>query len=282
MIDYHVHTSLCNHANGSMEQYVRSAAEAGLKEICFLDHLTLHENGKHLSMSPDDVPIYFHAARHLARVYRDRIIVKVGLEVDMDPEHTQQIIDAIAPFSFDVIGGSIHFINDINIVSSKEADAARERMDIKDICEIYLEKIDAMLDADIIDVACHLDVTKKFGRPTPEGFDYKYNEILSKIRYKDLAVELNTSGLNHGASEFYPSPRLLAMCREKGIPVTLGSDAHAPSSVGRHYDKAIDMLKAAGYTSVAAFTRRQRYDMPLANWRWPATDMAISQNHSGG
>lgn len=265
MIDYHVHTSLCNHANGTMEQYVQSAAAAGLREICFLDHLTLHENGKHLSMSPADVPIYFHAARHLSHVYRDRITVKVGLEVDMDPAHTQQIIDTIAPFSFDVIGGSIHFINDINIVSSQGADAGRERMRIAELCEIYLEKIDAMLDTDIIDFVCHLDVTKKFGRGTPDGFVYKYDEILSKIRYKDLAVELNTSGRNHGASEFYPSPRLLAMCREKGIPVTLGSDAHSPSSVGRHYDKAIDMLRAIGYTSVSAFTRRQRYDMPLTN-----------------
>lgn len=263
MLDYHVHTSLCNHANGAMEQYVQSAVEAGLKEICFLDHLTLHEQGKHLSMSPSDVPIYFHAARRLARVYRDRITVKVGLEVDMDPAHTRQILDTISPFSFDVIGGSIHFINDINIVSSKVADAVREQMDIKNICEIYLEKIDAMLDADIIDFVCHLDVTKKFGRQTPDGFEHKYDEILSKIRYKDLAVELNTSGRNHGASEFYPSPPLLAMCREKGIPVTLGSDAHSPSSVGRHYDKAIDLLKSMGYTSIAAFTRRRRYDIAL-------------------
>ncbi len=263
MIDYHVHTSLCSHAVGSMEQYVRAAVGIGLKEICFLDHLTLHEKGKHLSMAPADVPIYFHAARQLAGFYRDRIAVKVGLEVDMDPKYTDDITDIISPFSFDVIGGSIHFINDINIVSSKNADSGREQMDIADICERYLEKIDAMLDADVIDVVCHLDVTKKFGRPTPADFERKYNEILSKIRNKNLAVELNTSGLKHGAAEFYPSPRLLALCHEKGIPVTLGSDAHSPASVGRHYDKAIDMLKTMGYASVAAFTRRQRYDIAL-------------------
>jgi histidinol-phosphatase (PHP family) len=263
MIDYHVHTSLCNHAVGSMEQYVRAAVAAGLKEICFLDHLTLHEKGKHLSMAPADLPLYFHAARRLAQVYRDKIMVKVGLELDMDPAHTQQLQDIISIFSFDMIGGSIHFIQDTNIVSSKDGNAARDQMDIADICGGYLEKIDAMLDADIIDVVCHLDVTKKFGRQTPKGFEHKYDEILSKIRYKNLAVELNTSGLAHGAAEFYPGPRLLALCREKGIPVTLGSDSHVPSSVGQHYDKAIQMLTATGYTHVAAFTRRQRYDIAL-------------------
>ncbi|MBW2249280.1 MAG: PHP domain-containing protein [Deltaproteobacteria bacterium] len=40
MIDYHIHTKLCNHARGMMGAYVKRAIEKGLKEICFLDHLT--------------------------------------------------------------------------------------------------------------------------------------------------------------------------------------------------------------------------------------------------
>ena len=110
MIDYHVHTSLCNHANGTMEQYIQSALSAGLSEICFLDHLTLHKGGKHLSMTPDYVPLYYQSARQLAHAYRDDIRVKVGLEVDYDPNNAHHIKKIIAPFDFDVIGGSGHFI----------------------------------------------------------------------------------------------------------------------------------------------------------------------------
>jgi histidinol-phosphatase (PHP family) len=263
MIDYHVHTSLCNHANGTMEQYVRRAVEIGLTEICFLDHLTLHEKGRRLSMTPAELPFYYHAARHLANQYKDRIQVKVGLEVDILPGYVDQIKKIISPFAFDVIAGSVHFIEDINIVSTKQHDPRCEKADMEYICENYLKNLDKMIDADMVDLICHLDVIKKFGRRLPTIFDQIFDEILSKISYKKITLELNTSGYNHAASEFYPATPLLTKCFEKGIHITLGSDAHTPNSVGQHYDKAIDLLISIGYRHVSAFTRRDRYEIPL-------------------
>ena len=67
MIDYHVHTSLCNHASGTMEQYVQAAVAKGLNTICFLDHLTLQEAGRDSAMHPREVPMYVDTARRLAR-----------------------------------------------------------------------------------------------------------------------------------------------------------------------------------------------------------------------
>jgi histidinol-phosphatase (PHP family) len=263
MIDYHVHTSLCNHANGTMEQYIRQAVEIGLTEICFLDHLILHEKGRRLTMSPEELPFYFHAARHLGNKYKDQIQVKVGLEVDVIPAYLDQIRKIISPFAFDVIAGSVHFIEDINIVSTKENDPRRELADMEYICKNYLKNLESMLDAEMVDLICHLDVVKKFGRRPSATFDEKLDEILSKISYRKIAVELNTSGYNHAASEFYPAPALLAKCFEKKIPITLGSDAHTPKSVGQHYKEAIDLLRSTGYRQVSAFTRRNRYEIPL-------------------
>ena len=59
MIDYHIHTLLCNHAQGSMESYIRSAINLGMSEICFLDHLTVRESEKGLSMAPGEFLIIF-------------------------------------------------------------------------------------------------------------------------------------------------------------------------------------------------------------------------------
>jgi len=262
MIDYHVHTSLCNHATGSMVQYVKSAIDAGLSEICFLDHLTLNKKGSHLSMEPGYVPFYYQSVRHLAHVYKNHIRVKVGLEVDFDPENKDLVKKIIAPYAFDVIGGSVHFIENINIVSTKDT-KARDNEDIDVICSRYLDVLQLMIDAGGIDIICHLDIFKKFGRRPSDRFDKKFDEILSKIRYNNLTVELNTSGYNHKANEFYPDASLLKKCYEKKIPVTIGSDAHQPQSVGQHYDKAIDLLLTTGYRHVSAFTRRMRYEIPL-------------------
>jgi len=75
MIDYHVHTILCNHATGTMEQYDRSVVAKGFSTICFLDHLTFQKAGRANAMFPREVPMYVNAARRLAKLYREQISV---------------------------------------------------------------------------------------------------------------------------------------------------------------------------------------------------------------
>src|SRR6056297_1269573 len=118
MMDYHVHTLLCNHATGPMEKYIDSAIKKGLSEICFLDHLTLNKQGRSQSMSPMAVPVYYYAVRRLQAGCRGIINVKVGLEVDFCPELDKEAMSIVSRFDFDMIGGSVHFIGERNIVSS--------------------------------------------------------------------------------------------------------------------------------------------------------------------
>ena len=71
-------------------------------------------------------------------------------------------------------------------------------------------------------------------------------------------MEINTSGYNHALQETYPAQDIVKRCYAKGVRITLGSDAHKPADVGQHYDKALPMLKAAGYRYLATYTQRQR------------------------
>ncbi len=245
-----------------MDQYIRCAIAAGLTEICFLDHLTLHKSGRHMSMPPDYVPLYYQTARRLAHRYKNRIQVKVGLEVDYEPENVHTVQKIIQPFDFDVIGGSVHFIDQMNMVSSKDT-AARESEHIDIICNDYLLLIEEMIENMDMDIICHIDVFKKFGRRPSAEVNTRFDALLSKIKHHQLTVELNTSGYNHKLNEFYPSTDLLRKCVEKDIRITLGSDAHKPQQVARHFDMAIDLLTKTGFRTISAFTRRKPYDIPL-------------------
>ena len=117
MIDYHLHTLFCNHAVGGMEQYIQSAIDLGLREVCFLDHLTIQETGTGLSMTPEEIPYYFQAVQVLKQKYRDKISVKVGLEIDFNPAYIDFFQDIIRPFAFDVIATSLHFPGGLDIVT---------------------------------------------------------------------------------------------------------------------------------------------------------------------
>ena len=266
MIDYHIHTSLCNHAQGAMETYIRKAVDMGFTEICFLDHLTVRESarksGEGLSMTPGEVPFYFQAIQRFKHRYRGIIRVKAGIEIDFNPVYTNLFIDILGTYAFDVVGSSVHFIDGLDIVSSGSVWKNGE-MDTDRVYGIYFEYLEKMLDHDYFDVVCHLDLVKKFGRRARRSFDNELDAILSKIRDKHLAVEINTGGYDNPVKEVYPSPGIIRKCYEKGIGITLGSDAHRPENVGRHYDEALPLLLSAGYRSLSTFTRRRRSEVPI-------------------
>jgi len=276
MIDYHIHTMLCNHAGKPMEAYVKRAIGIGLQEICFLDHLTMSENGKDQSMSIREVGLYFQAIQRLKYRYRDRIKIRAGLEVDFNPAYMEQVREVIGSFSFDVIGSSVHFIHEKNIVSYRERETGRSGADFHNFCLLYIEKMNRMLDYNYFDVVCHLDVVKKFNELLPDHMDEKFNEILSKISYKNLTLELNTSGYDHPVADAYPGLALLKKCRAKGIEITLSSDAHHPDSVGRHFNRALSDLSSSGYNRLAGFYRRQRYLISINH-----DEFVESQNFNG-
>jgi histidinol-phosphatase (PHP family) len=171
----------------------------------------------------------------------------------------EQIREVIGSFSFDVIGSAVHFIHKKNIVSRREKESGPSDVDFNELCLLYIEKMNRMIDHDYFDIVCHLDVIKKFGEPLPDQMDEKFNEILSKISYKNLTVEMNTSGYDHPVTDGYPGLALLKKCRAKGIEITLASDAHHPESVGRHFNQALSDLSSLGYNRLAGFYRRQRY-----------------------
>ena len=109
MIDYHLHTLFCNHATGGMERYIQSAIDLGLREICFLDHLTIQKTDPGLTMTPEEVPYYFHAVQVLKQKYRKEISIKAGLEMDFNPAYIDFCQDIIETFAFDVIAASFIF-----------------------------------------------------------------------------------------------------------------------------------------------------------------------------
>jgi len=262
MIDYHVHTPLCNHARGTMNAFVQSAVQIGLEEICFLDHLTLQDAGRENSMTIGEVPLYFQETQILKLHYKGRIKVKSGLEIDHAPQYIDIYKEITDTFDFDIIGASIHFIDGENVVSSS-SEWSRGKLDAKLYTERYADRLMEMLDHDYFDMVCHLDLLKKFSPNPLPMFDETLEPVLVKIKDKKKVVELNTGGLFQPAKEIYPSQKLLEQCAELKIPICTGSDAHAPDQVGRGFDTAASRLKAVGIDKISVFNSRRKRAIPI-------------------
>jgi histidinol-phosphatase (PHP family) len=262
MYDYHVHTRLCNHAEGSMTAFIQHAVQRGFAEICFLDHLTITDSPRPMTMAVAEVPLYFQAVQRLKRTYSDQIAIKAGLEIEFNPQYTELFAQLVDDFAFDVIGSSIHQLDGIDIVSGPIGpDAAHA--DPAALAQRYLDYLDMMLAYDYFDIICHLDLLKKYGQNLGPHFEDRLTGILSRATARPLTVEVNTSGFDHPAAEAYPSPHILTALNDAGICVTIGSDAHRPEEIGRHFAPAFERVRAAGFSHLAVFEGRRPRQVPI-------------------
>ena len=108
--DYHMHTTLCNHATGTMEAYVERAIDAGVAEMGFSEHMPVMPE-PHLAMTLDDLPVYIDRVRRLQDVYGGRITIRLGAEMDMDLTRADEIAGILDRYPFDYVIGSVHYLD---------------------------------------------------------------------------------------------------------------------------------------------------------------------------
>jgi histidinol-phosphatase (PHP family) len=64
--------------------------------------------------------------------------------------------------------------------------------------------------------------------------------------------------LRKNCKEIYPSRQILELAFQKGVPITFGSDAHAPEEVGMNFAEAVQLARAVGYQESCRFIQRKR------------------------
>jgi histidinol-phosphatase (PHP family) len=183
--------------------------------------------------------------------------VKLGLEVDYAPGREEETRALLAPYPWDYLLGSVHWIDGFGIdgeprlLDEVGVDAAWSR---------YFETLAEAARSGLFDSLSHPDLVKIFGLRAA-AFDYA--GVADAIAAAGVAVEVSTAGLRKPVGEVYPHPDFLAACRARGVPVTTGSDAHRPDLVGRDFDRARELLRSVGYETVTIFERRRARQEPF-------------------
>ncbi len=252
-----MHTTLCGHAVGTPDEYVRQGIAVGFKEMGFSDHAPMvHEPMPGVTMSFDELPLYHRMIDEVRAKYADKITVKIALEADFIPgfeAKTKAIIDG---HPYDYIIGSVHFVNGWAVDDPATIELWKKQ-DINQVYRDYYALLRQSAKSGMFNIIGHCDLPKKFGhRPTVDLTD----EVRTTAKvFKDsgVALEINTSGLRKPVKEMYPAPACLKIYREAGVPLTFGSDSHDPKDVGRDFDKAVDLARSVGYTEYLIFKQRK-------------------------
>lgn len=267
LVDYHIHSPYCGHAQGKTIEYVESAIEMGLEEICFTDHLgryylTASQKRRYWDWGMSE----FHIARYLSEIddlkdiFEDRISIKAGLEIDYIPGAEELVSNIVQQYSFDFLLGSIHCIPELGWKHL----AHYQPQDSWPMYESYFSHLHSACSSGLFDSIAHIDFIWRY-IDIPSGCHDRLLELIHstiiQAQSNDLAVEINANGYIWSSMkrrEPDPFEHLLTSISQNNVCVTLGSDAHKPQMVGKSFPVIADLLLQYGISSLCRFDKRQR------------------------
>lgn len=242
MFDFHTHSTVSFDGRGRPEEMVRAAQSAGLREICFTDHIDYDIHSAPNAMA-FDTAVYNAAYDHLEA---ENLKIRFGMEYGLRPHNQEQFLKDLQRRPFDFVLGSVHFVGDLDVYYAEfwkdKSVAEAERQ--------FLEETLTCVQAhDQFDVLAHLTFLSKSPYNTAHTrLEYSphqeiVDEILRALVKKGKGLELNTSGMDR-CGGYLPTADFFRRFKQLGGEiVTVGSDAHAPDRVGQYTADACTILK---------------------------------------
>ena len=251
--DFHNHTFLCKHATGTPLQYVEKAIENGCRYFGFSDHAPMDCDPKY-RMNLEQMATYEAMIDEAKHAYAEDITVLCGYEVDFLEGYMKK---EVLTRPCDYMIGSVHFLGGWGF-DNPEFIGEYQHRDINEIWQTYFNAITLMAQSGHFDIVGHLDLIKVFKFLPTKDIRIIAKEAIKAIKKANLVVEINSAGFRKPIEEQYPSSLLMEMVAEHDIPITFGSDAHAPEQVGLNSEKITAFAQQLGYTKCAIFSARDR------------------------
>lgn len=268
IVDCHMHTPLCGHASGEPTEYVKEAAAKGIGLITFTCHIPMDDDNfwqRGMRMAESDVPAYFamiEKGATLGKKLGVQVLTGIEAEISPDPYPMRSMERFINAWPFDFVLGSLHHPTPAYQTWLVENNCR----DDHSILEAYFTHLAEAVGTGRYDSFSHPDVIRIYG--TVQRFDPAEHEptirrFLSELVKHDRCMEVNTSGLTKGVYIVHPDPLILDWAAEMGVKLTMGSDAHAPKSVGQFFPEVRQMLYDKGFRKIYYYAKRQRHELDL-------------------
>lgn len=251
---------------GWIGRYVQQAKARAIGEIAITEHVhrftvvrDWHDHPWWRGEATEDL------SEHCAAVLHAReagFPVLLGIEMDWLPNRVDGIRALLDEYPFDVVLGSVHWLDTLGI--DDPGDPAAAHLGDDTVWERYLGEWVRAAQSRLYDVMAHPDLPKVFGARLPDRLRDRIDEAIAAAAESGVAMECSSAGLRKPVEEMYPDPDWLAPMRERGIPVTLASDAHTPEDVGRDYPTLVAAVRSAGYTTITRFSERIARQEPIA------------------
>ena len=261
----------CHHASDSLEQVIQAYISHGFSWVGITEHMAPSSDSTRYPDEQEDnlsakflkqrFRDYFAQCKMLKEKYRNQIEIFSAFETETYEGSEALIKQLVAELKPDYLVGSVHHVNGICI----DYDEDHFQLALEScggIIPLYARYLDAqyeMLQALEPAVVGHFDLIRKFDPAYLESFKaleiwQRIERNLGFIADKNLILDFNLRGFDKTAEQ-YPSTPVLKTALALGIAVVPGDDSHGVNSVGRNYERGIELLTSLGVDT---------------NWRKPA------------
>ena len=250
-----MHSDFSADCDTPMEKTIESAINRGLKEICFTEHID-YDYPDPTIVFDLDIDNYRKKLNELREKYKDKITIKTGVEIGLQPHLLERYNQLLNKEKFDFIICSMHTTNKQDLHSG---DFFNDRTPEAAYQLYYDELLYCVKNFEQYSVLGHLDLVKRYkSLNTDKDFHEIIREIFNIIIPQGKGIELNASGFAYGLGGAMPSKDIVELYHDCGGEfVTIGSDAHEPEHVAHRFSEIIDTLIDVGIKYVATFDQMQ-------------------------
>ncbi len=263
MVDLHIHSTFSYDSSLSPMEVCEIAIKRGIKIIAFTEHLEL--NPQDPGYGYFNYRLYKDTLSKLSKKFKNKLLILSGIEITYQREYEMEIYAYLRNKTFDIIIGSIHYVEKIPIDQWVQE---RESATIPKKFLPYFDELRSMCKSNLFNTIGHFDYFKKYMKD-PESFNLKEYEkelrlLLKYIALKNLALEINTQGLRQFVNSPYPHWEILKMYKEEGGKnITIGSDAHSGCEIGYNIHESLLKILSMGFDKITLFNEGSMHQLPI-------------------
>lgn len=265
LLDMHIHTANSFDGEHSAMRMCEAAVKKGIRSITFTDHCEtdIYKQGNFETAMT-------HAFVEVAKAksaFTGTLLVNNGIELGQPCYDVETAEHIISRYNYDQVIGSIH-----NLRNEKDFYFIEDysKINLEKKLNEYFDEILTMIQWGKIDILAHMDYPLRYavGEQKCEvdlsKFHRKIDEILAMLIEKEIALEINTSGLRQSIGRTLPGEEIIKRYKKLGGEMlTVGSDAHLETDVGAGIKEGMMLAKDCGFSHLTLFQNRIPIQIPI-------------------
>ncbi|MCQ2397573.1 MAG: histidinol-phosphatase HisJ family protein, partial [Lentisphaeria bacterium] len=241
---YHNHSTWSD-GKASIREMAQAAREAGLREFGISDHFVygppeVQEDANTWTMPVENLRAYIEDASAVKAEFDcDEFHFRIGAEVDYFDETWETVNRYIASMPLDYVIGAVHYSRAFPIDKSADLWRALAPEERDDVWREYLRKLKLCVERMPCNFLAHPDLPKIFAvGKMPEDCRDEFHTLFTMCAERNVAIEINTAGLDKLCAELYPARELPEDAVKLGEGILVGGDAQCTEQDVRHFDDA--------------------------------------------